>query len=55
MLCLLSAPVMKLFQYSVPWISNASNYIKVGLNKIGSKDDKNNTNTSQEDDEENEE
>ena len=55
MLCLLSAPVMKLFQYSVPWISNASNYIKVGLNKIGSKEEKNYTNTSQEDNDEDEE
>ena len=43
MLCLLSAPVMKIFQYSVPWMSNGINYVKVGLNKIGSKEEKNNT------------
>ena len=40
MLCLLSAPVMRLFQYSIPWISNSSNNIKIALNKIGSKDEK---------------
>ena len=38
MLCLLSAPVMRLFQYSVPWLSNMVNNINIGINKIGGKE-----------------
>ncbi len=41
MLCLLSGPVIKIFQYIIPWTSSGIKYGVKGLNKIGSKDKKN--------------
>ena len=35
MLCLLSAPLMKIFQYSIPWSIEQTRNIKKGINKIG--------------------
>jgi len=41
MLCLLSGPVMRIFQYSVPWSTQATRYIVKGINKIGPKEGQN--------------
>ena len=42
MLCLLSGPLMKIFQYFVPWTTAGSRYVVKGINKIGTKDNKDN-------------
>ena len=41
MLCLLSAPVMKIFQYFIPGVRKVSSVVVSGINKIGSKEDEN--------------
>ena len=40
MLCLLSGPVMKMFQYAAPVTTRAINYTVKGINKIGPKENK---------------
>ena len=40
MLCFLSSPVMKFFQYAIPWTSQGMKSLTAGLNKIGNKSPK---------------
>ena len=53
MLCLLAAPVMKVFQYFVPGVKKVSNVVVNGINMIGPKDkDESNQEEDKKEDEE---